>query len=285
MIAVDLDGTLLDSRGRVSDANAAALQRAHDAGALVVPCTGRGWRESHSALGVFAHNGTAPGVFVGGALVSDFVTGEPLEIAALEPTLAMRIVEHLFDQPEALLLYRSAHHVGHDYLVTGTGALSANTRWWFEATEALVHENREPTLEDMHHTMRVGLVATEDRMAQIIRLVREAFHDDEAFVHAFGGVTEAVVERAIHVLEVFAPNVDKWRGLSWLARQHGIESAEVAVIGDQINDIAMVREAGCGVAMANAVPALRDIADRHTGHCNESGVAQAIDALLSGQWD
>ena len=71
----------------------------------------------------------------------------------------MELTNFLFDMPEAVLVFRDANLVGHDYLVTGKGSLTANTEWWFQATGANVHFQRDLTLDDLHHTLRVGIVA------------------------------------------------------------------------------------------------------------------------------
>ena len=58
----------------------------------------------------------------------------------------------------------------------------------------------------------------------------------------------------------------------------------IAAIGDEINDAAMIRSAGLGVAMGNAVPAVRDAARRHTLANTHDGVAYAIARILGGEW-
>src|SRR5690606_34357223 len=170
---VDLDGTLLDTRGRLSAGNLAALRRAQDAGMLVVPCTGRAWRESHRALAEAAHLGL--GVFVTGAAISEMPTGRSLDVSGIEPELAMQIVELLHDFPEAVLVFRDAQHAGHDYLVTGRGKLTGNTQWWFDYTRSTVHYQQALCADDLKHTLRVGMIAGGERMAYVIPQLQATF--------------------------------------------------------------------------------------------------------------
>jgi len=90
--------------------------------------------------------------------------------------------------------------------------------------------------------------------------------------------------QSVHILEVFASGVHKWRGLAWLARRHGIEADEIAAIGDEINDLALLEQVGCPIAMANAVEPVLRVGRHVTRSCDEDGVAYAIDKILDGEW-
>jgi hypothetical protein len=280
MLGIDLDGTLLDSQGQISDANYHALLHAQRAGIMVVPCTGRGWREARLAL-----DGRVElelGVFVTGAAVMEIASGKSVDFSVLEPNLAAEIVALLQDEREAVLVYREANLAGHDYLVTGRGELTTNTRLWFELTESLVHFQQHVQPQDLHHTLRVGMVAPGSRIPHLRKKINDRFAD-RVLVQSFEAMTNPDGEGQ-HVLEIFAAGVDKWRGLSWIAQQRDIPAAHVATIGDQINDVSMLTEAGCGIAMANAVPQAKACARYVTGPNDDDGVAYAIEQLLAGQW-
>ena len=281
MIGVDLDGTLLDSTGNLSRHNREAVHAAQDRGLLVVPCTGRGWIESHRALADLT--GLTLGVFVGGAMVADVNTGQSMNVAPFEPDLALQLLDHLDDIPEAVLVFRDAATVGHDYLVTGSGELSENTRWWFRTNNVRVHYQRRVTAKDLTATLRIGCVGEHSRMVAITDRIHASLYG-QVVLHYLEGVTNPGPDQSVHLLEAFAPNVDKWRGLTWIAQQSGIEPGEIAVIGDQINDLAMVQAAGCSIAMGNAVDAVKQAADHLTGTNDDHGVAHAIERLLTGHW-
>ena len=85
----------------------------------------------------------------------------------------------------------------------------------------------------------------------------------------------------IHLLEAFDPTVDKWTMLSRLADERGVPHAEVAAIGDGLNDVGMIRGAGIGIAMGGADARVRAVADAETGPPG-TGVGDAIHALLDG---
>ncbi|MBI1336192.1 MAG: HAD hydrolase family protein [Phycisphaera sp.] len=281
MIGIDLDGTLLDSTGVPPEANLRAIRDAREAGVRVVPCTGRSWCESRMVTAQL--DGIERGVFVTGAAVCHLDDGRSVDLAVIEPNLAHRIVEHLSDGPEAVLVFRERYRCGHDYLVTGRGELTPNTRWWFEQTGANVHFQREVTPVDLHHTLRVGLVAPGSRAVRLTEKLRGELGGG-VIVHSFAAVQMPNPEESVYILEAFAAGVDKWRGLTWLAREHGIAPGEIAVIGDEINDVSMLSSAGCGIAMGNATKPALDAARYVTLSQNEAGVAHAIGKLLTGEW-
>ena len=96
-------------------------------------------------------------------------------------------------------------------------------------------------------------------------------------------VTRPEDER-LHILEVFASQTDKWRGMVAVAARHGIGPEEIAVIGDEVNDLPMMLNASCAVAMQNAAEPVRAAATHVTLSNRESGVAHAIDMLLTETW-
>ncbi|MEM9419118.1 MAG: Cof-type HAD-IIB family hydrolase [Planctomycetota bacterium] len=281
LIALDLDGTLLGPNHTVSLENRRAIADAQEAGVLVVPCTGRGWRESLNALGDVP--GLPVGVFNTGAVVVEMDSGHAVDLADIEPHLTLELIEFMRDLPQAVLVFQEHGRTGRDFLVTGDGEITDNTQRWFKMNNLLVAENRHPTPEDLHHSLRVGVVATGRAAFDVEEQLVERFAN-RVDLHCFAGVPTAKAEDAVFIVEVFAKGVNKWRGLSWIADQRGISADRIATIGDEINDLAMLEHAGLGVAMANAVPRAAEKADRHTLSHAEDGVAHAIRKMLDGAW-
>ena len=105
----------------------------------------------------------------------------------------------------------------------------------------------------------------------------------ELLVAEFGDAAQ-IVQSKRRYLEITNANALKSTALEWLVQYLGLSMEEVLAIGDSNNDVEMLREAGIGVAVANAVPAAKSEADYLTLSNNEGGVAKAIwDFALGGQ--
>ena len=281
MVAIDLDGTLLDPTGRTHADDLAAMATARRAGAMIVPCTGRSWRESKRPLdGVDLFD---EGVFLSGATVHDVADGRTLHRRGMAAPLVLRLVEHLHDQPEVTVVACDAEAVGHDYLVTGSGEIGWRIQRWFDATGVAVRRQQSVSPQDVEHALRVSLVAPPDRMRELIAIVEAAAGDAVALEHVRATRTSGVDE-AYDLLGITEPGVDKWTGLQWIAQRRGVAPEQIAMIGDEMNDLTAFEGAGCAIAMGNAVDILKGRADHVTRPNTEAGVAHAIEQLLAGAW-
>jgi hydroxymethylpyrimidine pyrophosphatase-like HAD family hydrolase len=81
-------------------------------------------------------------------------------------------------------------------------------------------------------------------------------------------------------LEMMSPGNSKWRALSRLIDMEGLTAAQVICIGDEVNDLEMITHAGLGVAMGNAIPAIKAVAEYVTRTNEEDGVAHVVEQFL-----
>ncbi|MFK7789796.1 MAG: HAD-IIB family hydrolase [Phycisphaeraceae bacterium] len=281
LIAIDLDGTLLCPEGEVSEQNRAALHTAHEAGVLVVPCTGRGYGEARHAIASVPDGEF--GVFNTGAMVTALADGATHHRDAFDAETAGSVVELLSEGDEAVLLYTDPDATGYEYVVTGKGELTTNTKWWFEHNGLRWMQQRDVGERLLKHVVRAGAIAVRSRADAIGELVEAKLPGKTTF-HAFEAVQEPGFDEPMFILECFKHGVSKWTGIQVIAQQHGIKPSEIAVIGDQINDIPMFQQAGCAVAMGNAIDAIKETAHYHTLTNDQHGVAHAIQKMLDGDW-
>ncbi len=281
LIALDLDGTLLQPDQNIHPRALAAIAKAQAQGVLIVPCTGRSWRESVGALSPLAN--LHAGVFCTGAVLADMASGKTLERRNLPPAVSRHILTALHQETDAVLAFTDADATGHEYFVTGKGKLTDNTRAWFRQTN-IRHVERE-TLADheLGPILRISMV-TDEKNAFRWGAFFEAEHAEHVEVHAFEAMRRSAPEEPVYLFELFAKEVSKWDGLVRLAKRHGIAQEEIAVIGDEINDLPMLRHAACSVVMANGVPAAKEAARYETLANTEGGVGYAIEKMLEGAW-
>ena len=283
LIAVDLDGTLLDSSGKVSPRNIKAIADLRDAGFKVVPATGRSWRESRRVFEVIQAKGMA--VTSGGSVLSDAATGKTIERLVIDPELVLRLTLALLERGLLAHLLRDHDSSCHDYCLVGTGHVNPATEWWLKTHE--VDVRRVDTIDDLKklgfdHVLRVGAVERGDVLAPVCAAMREQFHG-QATMQSWSAVTSnAAIGSETHLLEMYCVNTDKWTMIQKLRDRHGLSNDQVFAIGDGLNDLIMVREAGVGIAMQNAHAELRPLAKHIAPHHHEDGFAHVVEQILSG---
>lgn len=285
LLAIDLDGTLIGPDGRVADADVEAIRAARRAGIRVTVCTGRGLIESSEALDRIDQ--LEPVIVAGGAIRACPVHRRTLHRFPMTPVLTRDAVVRLLDAGHAALVFKDGLEIGYDYLVVTGDGLRPDpvTLWWFERMG--VQARYAPSLDDDEHpdhTVRVGACAEASVMNGVAdRLVTSL--GDRFASHCFPAVVgPAHIGGTYHIMELFDPRANKWTALSAMAGELGIASERICAIGDQVNDLPMLANAGLGIAMGNGVPEAIDAADRVTRAQAEHGVAHAVDRILAGEW-
>ncbi len=278
LLAIDLDGTLLNSAGKLAEGNRAALHRAHAAGLVICLCTGRSLTESREVIRALDLELDA-GVFVFGSMVTDLRSGAPLFRTPMEAGLADAMVHHLGGRGHPVLALYDVEQAGFDYLlVEGRLNCEAYDRW---LSFAPAKTRRIPAWQPQPFPpLRVGIIEQPDRIQATLSELRSAFPADQAKINSI-----YAPNYALHVVECFAAEVNKWYGISLLAGRLGIAGHEIATIGDDINDLEMISQAGLGVAMGNAIEPIR-LASRYQVPTNDQGgVGVLVDRLLANDPD
>jgi Cof subfamily protein (haloacid dehalogenase superfamily) len=270
MIAIDLDGTLLCPRGTVTPRTKAAIHKALGAGLLVCFATGRNFTESKTVLEAVDHHATA--VFVGGAVVMDCSKQVTLHRTLLPAPLARELCQELEGLGHAALALQDRAD-GADYLVTDV-PLNHATEQWMRVTSATVERVKDLATHPHSHTLRVGICSAPGEVAQA-KAVLDQKYKGRLFYHSL-----VVPAYGVEVLEAFDPAVSKWAGILKIAGNHGIRGEEIIAIGDDVNDIAMIRHAGLGVAMGNAHPDVLALAKKVIKPNAEEGLALFLEELV-----
>lgn len=283
VLAIDLDGTLLDPNHKVSQRNIDAVRRARDAGITVLVCTGRGLGESIHAIRAIDQRD--PVMVAGGSIIADPITGETLHRFTLRDDV-VKAATDLFHEVECpALVMKDPSDIDYDYLVLNSDnehPIHPITKWWFDDHQLRV--NYAPhTHHDAHpeHTVRVGMCAESSISNPISKRILDQL-GDEVWLYDFPCVTPGDHSgEIVHILELFAHKINKWAAISWYLQQHDIDPQRVGAIGDQVNDVPMMERAGIGIAMGNAIDEVKSHARYATADNRSDGVALAIDAILN----
>ena len=258
LIALDLDGTLLGPRDAVSAANRRALRAANAAGVRTVVVTGRAAADVPAGL-IRELNLDLPFICAHGAVTKDFRSGRTLGHIPLPAAHALPMLEHA----EKHRLHVAAY---------------CNDRFWhLEGMPRHLEHANGPHWRAVPSLVR----ALQRRRPTFIRIFGRPAIDE---MHgAFAGlplhfkheVWEAHVECA-----VTSPKATKEAALANLCANLNVTPERVLAIGDSRNDVPMLRWAGTGIAMGNALPEVRRAVALVTRRCDEDGVAHAIERYV-----
>lgn len=280
LLALDLDGTLLNSRGQLSERNRLALQSARDFGVRVAIVTGRRFRDARPLaleigldVPVISHNG---------ALTKHARTLETVN-ASLLPLDAARQVLHV-GREEGFDAMVSDDPIGkgvlvYDRISDGNYALSRYIAWSRRIHGDEVEDSirRVNSLEDYldHDPVHISFSGTCATMSTL----------RDRFVKVIGNRIKVFSteyrKQDFTLLDILHPKASKGIGVAAAAAEYGLTRKEVMAIGDNHNDLEMLRYAGTGVLMGNADASLAEHGDFHvTAGNDEDGVAVAIEEFI-----
>lgn len=265
LIGIDVDGTLLDSRGQMPRANRDAIHAAVAAGVHVALATGRSYPFTRPLAEDLPDT------------VTLIVSNGALERGIDGSTHARRLLDR---------------HVARTVL-EGTRPHRASAALVFDrdATRQLIFETM-----DWEHPSRKGYWARHEALIEQCVPLEEALTEDPIQVMFNGGVdmmrvlstalratsgkfAVALTEyehRDFSLIDITAPTATKGRALAWRAEQLGLDRSSVMAIGDNFNDVEMLEFAGQPVVMGNAVAGLKNRGWPITAHHDEAGLAEAI---------
>ncbi|HEX3031118.1 MAG TPA: Cof-type HAD-IIB family hydrolase [Bacillota bacterium] len=259
LIAMDVDDTLLDNQLHISPRVNRLINRLQAEGVVVTLATGRMFR---STLPLAKELGLdIPLITYQGALVKNCISGEVLLHRPLSKERAIEVIRlgreqglhinlYLNDQ----LYYEQVSKAGEAYARLADVPVCLVP----DLAEFLVSQEEGPT--------KMLLIGEEQHLDNLL----------ESTKSYFGGEVHVTKSKPIF-LEFTNPTANKGTALAELAQQYGVTREEIMAFGDSYNDLEMLEYAGMGVAMGNARPALKEIADYITKGNDEDGVAEAIE--------
>jgi Cof subfamily protein (haloacid dehalogenase superfamily) len=239
LVAIDLDGTLLDMNKEISERNKATLQLAMKKGVKIVICSGR----VYSGARIYAKhlNSKNPIIACNGAIISENTDGKVLYSNYMDTGDCLKILDICHKHDIYFHVY-----AGETML---TEKLGYNSLKYYERNKELppkdrvdiqVVSNMEEKLKSIAGTVLKFVVASED--LELLKTVRDELADVE---------TVDVTSSNYNNFEVINKGVSKGIALRRLSEILNIPSREMIAIGDNENDISMFRYAGLGIAMDN----------------------------------
>lgn len=281
LIAIDLDGTLLNSYGEITSKNKEAIKYAIDKGVEIVLASGR---DPQTMQKMSIELGIKKFLIAGnGACIYDIQKEQNIYENFIEKETALKIIKICKENSIFFNIYTSRGVI--------TESLNYNVKV-FNNENNYKPNNKRTNIEIVNNIYTY----LEENELKILKII---ICDESKII--FNNIIEKLKNiKAVEVLdvehmskkviktgteeyqieyfytEVTNKNANKWTAIQYLANNLGIQNEEIICIGDNINDLEMVKKAGLGIAMKNSALEKQNIADFITDDNNSSGVGNAI---------
>ena len=286
LIAIDLDGTLLNSYGQISEKNKLTLQMAQKKGIKIVLASGRSTSSVKNLANEIGNNNYI--ICGNGSLIYDLQKEEIIYDKFIDKKKALKIIE--------ICEQNSIYYNVYTENMVIAKTLSNNVLFYHQEnankpdskkTKINLIENIYEYVQNLENGNILKFTISDKSniiFNSIIKKFREIKNIDVLDVAHMSrkmiksGTEEVSLE--YYYTEITSENVDKWNAISWLADKLNITKEEIMTIGDNVNDKMMIENAGMGIAMGNSAPYIQEIADKVVASNNEDGVAQAVEICL-----
>lgn len=282
MIGLDLDGTVLNSKKQMSEAVGNAIRAAADAGIVVVPVTGRPLTGIPKFI--FSNTNIRYAITSNGAVIIDTADNSICEAHFLSRNITREALKQAAAFKQLCSIF-----------VNGTGY--SETEEFHRIKSVFSGTNLEDYMEDSRKPVD-DIIAFLNQPARFFSADSDILNYDcveniwfhfanpkqcDAAEAEFKIIApDAMIHRMVEdEFEMEAPDADKGSSFISLARRLGIRQEETLAIGDSVNDIGFMKQAGISVAMGNSKPIIKELADFVTDDNNHDGVAKAIYRFIS----
>jgi 5-amino-6-(5-phospho-D-ribitylamino)uracil phosphatase len=272
LFAVDIDGTLVNSRDELSDPTRDALIRAGRAGIQVVLATGR--RYSRSLHLVEPLGIDVPLVTASGALVKEPRTHRTLYVAEFDSALLRQTLQTVKRCGFEPVVCADTFSQGFDFFIARQTVESVELSEYLEVNEGLGRVLPNLVLAPPDGVFTGFAMGTREEMLELERVLGNEL-PQRLYTHVLRSP-----KYTGFMCEWSPAGATKWSAIRRLAQEWGIDHAEICAVGDDVNDIPMIRAAGLGVAMGNALPDVKTVADRIAPSQADDGLVKVVSWLL-----
>lgn len=286
LIAIDLDGTLLNSKGLISEENKIAIKKAQEQGIEVILASGR----SKDSIKNFATeiNSNKYLIAGNGALAYDIQKNKDIYDKSIKKKDVLKILEICEENSifyslhtKSSILTKSLNYsplVYHSENLTKPEDKKTSITVIPNLYEYVKENNREKYLKISIQDADKSIFNNIIRKLKHIKNVDviEVEHSTKKMLK----INDEEITMQYYYTEITRKNINKWSAIKCVSKKIGINKKYIMAIGDNINDKEMIEHAGIGAVMGNSALAAKHIGDMVVADHNSNGVAEAIEKIL-----
>lgn len=270
LICIDMDGTLLGKNHHISKENIEALRKAHEMGVVIAICTGRLFYSAMQYSSVLSICGpiiASNGTYIRQRNCEEVIYKNPLtteEVSIIYDILEKNNMNFYYINTFDTAMSKHEFPTDHAYVI-------ANEKFKFEKKINLIVDEDilKHVKEHKGNVLKVIVIEKEDNKK--LKKVKEELRSLDMF---------EVVSSGEDNVEIMKKGSSKGEAVRVLAEKLNIKREEIICIGDNENDISMIKYAGLGISVANGIDELKREADYITDTNINSGVAKAIHKFI-----
>ncbi len=286
LIAIDLDGTLLNSYGEISDKNKKAIKKAKENGTQVVIASGRHITSVKSfAKEINSENYSICG---NGAILYDMKNDEILYNKFIDKEKILEIIDVCEQNSIYYNIYTETE------ILTRTIAYSALFYKQENEKKDSKYQTNIKVVEDLYNFVKndksnnyIKVTIYDDNLSIFNRIIQKLREIEDIDVLDVGHMSRKMikvnnedVEIKYYYTEITKNDVNKWNAIKVLMNKLNIGANEVVTIGDNVNDKEMLENAGLGVVMENSAEYVKEFGNVVVKDNDSDGVAQAIEEYV-----
>ena len=283
LAAVDLDGTMLNSYGIVTENTKNVIKNTIQKGTDVIISSGRPIDSIQSiAKDIGSNNYFIAG---NGALIYDIKQDKVIYEKYMSKQKVLEIIKLCEENSISYNVYT-------DKTILAT-ALKYNVLYYHKEnlkkeenkkTNISIVENMYDYVKNMKEEKFLKITICDDSKTIFNSIIRKLKNISDIEVLDVSHISRKIIKQGTeefpieyYYTEISLKDVDKWNALEYLIQKLDINKEEVIAIGDNINDKKMIENAGLGIAMKHSTPVVTDICDYITDSNNDEGVAKALE--------
>lgn len=285
LVAIDLDGTMLNQYGVVTEKTKEAIEKVQASGIEVIIASGR----PIDSIKTIAKDIKSEKYFISGngAIIYDISNDKIIYENTLKKQKVLDIIKICEENSIYYNLYTEKEIVAK--------SLQCNVLYYHkenankeepDKTHINIVENIYDYIANRDEKI-IKITVCENNQAIFNSIMRKLKEIDEIEVLDISHMSRKTIRQGTEEIpieyfytEISAKNVDKWNAIEFLKEQMNIKTEEIIAIGDNINDKIMIENAGLGIAMGQSHPAIKEVANHITTSNIEDGVAKALYSIL-----